>query len=55
MFGLSVLYPNAAQGAISIFPKIAGAASSLNGFMHMFIASAMVFLSANFFYPKMIL
>ncbi|PPR76125.1 MAG: Bicyclomycin resistance protein [Alphaproteobacteria bacterium MarineAlpha2_Bin1] len=42
MFGLSILYPSSAQGAVSVFPNKAGAASSLNGFLHMFIASGMV-------------
>ena len=49
MFGLSILYPSAAQGAVSVFPDRAGAASSLNGFLHMFIASGMVLLTGLLF------
>jgi len=49
MFGLSILYPSAAQGAVSVFPNKAGAASSLNGFLHMFTASGMVLFSGYLF------
>ncbi len=49
MFGLSILYPSSAQGAVSVFPNRAGAASSLNGFLHMFIASGMVLFTGALF------
>ena len=49
MFGLSILYPSAAQGAVSVFPNRAGSASSLNGFLHMFIASGMVLFTGALF------
>jgi DHA1 family bicyclomycin/chloramphenicol resistance-like MFS transporter len=39
-FGLSLLFPSSAQGAVSLFPERAGAASSLNGFLQMLIVAA---------------
>jgi DHA1 family bicyclomycin/chloramphenicol resistance-like MFS transporter len=39
-FGLSLLFPSSAQGAVSLFPDRAGAASSLNGFLQMLIVAA---------------
>lgn len=45
LFGLAMLFPSAAQGAVSVAPRQAGAASSLNGFLIMAIASlAVVFV-----------
>jgi len=45
LFGLALLFPSAAQGAVSVAPRQAGAASSLNGFLIMAIASlAVVFV-----------
>jgi len=41
-FGLANVFPSAAQGAVSVAPRQAGAASSLNGFLTMLIASAAV-------------
>ncbi len=49
-FGLSLLFPNSAQGAVSLFANRAGAASSLNGFLQMFlvaVATLVVGLLAN--------
>ena len=48
MFGIAILYPSAAQGAVSLYPNKAGSASSLNSFLHMFIAALMV-LALSFF------
>tara|TARA_B100000686_G_C16636303_1_gene887480 strand:- start:440 stop:1228 length:789 start_codon:yes stop_codon:yes gene_type:complete len=49
MFGISMIYPSAAQGAVSLFSEQqAGSASSLNGFLHMFVAALMV-LTLSFF------
>ena len=42
MFGIAVLYPSAAQAAVSLFPEQAGTAASLNGFLHMLVSAAMV-------------
>ncbi len=45
LIGLAMLFPSAAQGAVSVAPRQAGAASSLNGFLVMAIASlAVVFV-----------
>ncbi len=41
-FGLAIVFPSAAQSAVSVAPRQAGAASSLNGFMTMLIASVAV-------------
>ena len=41
-FGLANVFPSAAQGAVSVAPRQAGAASSLNGFLTMLIASVAV-------------
>jgi DHA1 family bicyclomycin/chloramphenicol resistance-like MFS transporter len=41
-FGLAMVFPSAAQGAVSVAPRQAGAASSLNGFLTMLIASGAV-------------
>jgi DHA1 family bicyclomycin/chloramphenicol resistance-like MFS transporter len=41
-FGLANVFPSAAQGAVSVAPRQAGAASSLNGFLTMLIASLAV-------------
>ena len=41
-FGLANVFPSAAQGAVNVAPRQAGAASSLNGFLTMLIASVAV-------------
>jgi len=41
-FGLAMVFPSAAQGSVSVAPRQAGAASSLNGFLTMLIASGAV-------------
>ena len=38
-FGLSMLFPSSAQGAVTLFADRAGAASSLNGFLQMFLVA----------------
>ena len=49
MFGIALLYPSAAQSAVGLFDGKIGSASSLNSFLHMFIAAFMVLISGYFF------
>ena len=47
-FGLANVFPSAAQGSVSVAPRQAGAASSLNGFLTMLIASVAVVIVGIF-------
>lgn len=48
-FGIGLTSANAAMGAVSLFPKVAGAASAIFGFMHAVIAAATGFLAGQLY------
>ncbi len=48
-FGIGLTSANAAMGAVSLFPKIAGAASAVFGFVHAVIAAAAGFIAGQLY------
>lgn len=48
-FGIGLTSANAAMGAVSLFPKVAGAASAIFGFVHAVIAAATGFLAGQLY------
>jgi DHA1 family bicyclomycin/chloramphenicol resistance-like MFS transporter len=48
-FGIGLTSANAAMGAVSVFPKSAGAASAVYGFLHSVIAALVGFLAGIYY------
>jgi len=48
-FGIGLTSANASMGAVSLFPKTAGAASAVFGFVHATIAAASGFLTGQLY------
>ena len=41
-FGMAILFPSTLAGSVSVFPRIAGAASALYGFIQMLTAAVTI-------------
>ncbi len=48
-FGIGLTSANAAMGAVSLFPQVAGAASAIFGFVHAVVAAATGFLAGQLY------